>query len=159
MQTVHSWVFGARLVDLNQKASLSSSFENLSPDLILSFVPFSEIIAMASQSSPKTRNSETMDTPTPRAPSKSNQTRASSRSVRIQEPVEIAVFSPSPPAGQGRQPQAGRPMGGGRPHPEAGHPPVRWRAPSRALDQRPSCTPVRAVCHILPQGFFPIGKS
>ena len=35
---------------------------------------------------------------------KSNQTRASSSSIRILEPVEIAAFSPSPPAGQGRQP-------------------------------------------------------
>ena len=67
---------------------------------------------MASQSSPKTPKSETMDTPTPRAPSKSNQTRASSNSVRIREPVEIVAFSPSPRIGHGRQSQAGRPMGG-----------------------------------------------
>ena len=67
---------------------------------------------MASQSSPKTPKSGTMDTSTSRAPSKSNQTHASSSSVRILEPLDIAALSPSPPAGQGRQPQAGRPMGG-----------------------------------------------
>ena len=47
---------------------------------------------MASQTSPKTPKSEAMDTPTPKAPSKSNQTRASSGSVRILEPVEITAF-------------------------------------------------------------------
>ena len=47
---------------------------------------------MASQSSPKTPKSEAMDTPTAKAPSKSNQTKALSSSVRILEPVEIAAF-------------------------------------------------------------------
>jgi hypothetical protein len=67
---------------------------------------------MASQSSPKTPKSEAMVTSTPRAPSKSNQSHASSSNLRVLESLEIAAFSPSLPAGQGRQPQAGRPMGG-----------------------------------------------
>ena len=61
---------------------------------------------MASQTSPKTPKSEAMDTPTPKAPSKSNQTRASSSNVRILEPVEIAAGWPGVPA-------PGRPAYGG----------------------------------------------
>ena len=45
-------------------------------------------------------------------PSKSNHSHASSSSVRILGSLEIVALSPLPPAGQGCQPQAGRPQGG-----------------------------------------------
>ena len=73
---------------------------------------------MDAYSSPKTPKSASMEPSNSKSPSKSGHSHATSSSVRILGSQEIAALSPSPPTDQGHQSQDGRP------HPEAGSPPV-----------------------------------
>jgi hypothetical protein len=94
---------------LNRKVVASSSSRNSSPSSTSNLLSFSRSLTMAAQSTPMTPKLVTMANASPSAPSKSNQSCASSSSVHIIESFAMAEAFPLLPSSKRGGPQAGRP--------------------------------------------------